>query len=110
MKKTILLLTIIGTACLSHAAIWKFDLSPPGTDRAVGMSPSNEVPVVTNSAGSGNEIGNGITFDTSTLTLSLSIGYGSAYGFSNLTGPAILMHIHGPAPTNVATGVLVDLM
>src|SRR2546426_3087417 len=109
MKKTITTFLLLGSLCISHAVIWKFDLSPPGTDNAVGLSPLNEVPAVTNSSGSGNEIGNGITFDTSTLTLSLSVGYGAAFGFSNLSGPATLMHIHGPAPTNVAAAVLIDL-
>src|SRR5436305_2059281 len=109
MKKTIATIVLLGSLYASQAVIWNFDLSPAGTDRAVGLSSSNEVPVVTNSIGSGNEIGTGITFDTSNLTLTLSIGYGSAFGFTNLTGPAVAMHIHGPAPTNVAAGVLIDL-
>lgn len=109
MKKSISTVVLLASLCASQAVIWNFDLSPAGTDHAVGLSSSNEVPVVTNSVGSGNEIGSGITFDTSTLTLSLSVGYGSAFGFSNLTGPAIAMHIHGPAPTNVAASVLIDL-
>src|SRR5258707_9711834 len=109
MKKTISTVVLLASLGASHAVIWNFDLSPAGTDHAVGLSPSNEVPVVTNSAGSGNEIGSGITFDTSTLTLSLSVGYGSAFGFTDLTGPATIMHIHGPAPTNVAASVLINL-
>src|SRR5262245_45823537 len=86
-----------------------FDLSPAGTDAAVGLSPLNEVPPATASTGSGNEIGSGISFDTSTSTLSFSIGYGSANGFSNLTGPATAMHIHGPAPTGTNAPVLIPL-
>ena len=109
MKKTITTFLLLGSLCISHAVIWKFDLSPPGTDNAVGLSPLNEVPAVTNSTGSGNEIGSGISFDTSTLTLTLSVGYGSAFGFSNLSGPATVMHIHGPAPTNIAAPVLINL-
>jgi len=109
MKKTLSTVVLLASLCGSQAVIWNFDLSPAGTDHAVGLSPSNEVPVVTNSVGSGNEIGSGITFDTSTLTLSLSVGYGSAFGFSDLTGPATIMHIHGPAPTNVAAPVLINL-
>jgi hypothetical protein len=85
-------------------------LSPPGTDKAVGLNWANEVPAVLNSTGSGNEIGNGILFDTSTLVLSLSVGYGSAFGFTDLTGPATAMHIHGPAPTNVPAPVLISLV
>src|SRR5260221_405363 len=94
----------------SHGAIINFDLSPAGTDNAVGLSPMNETPPVTNSFGSGNEIGGGITFDTDTLVLSLSIGYGSALGFTDLTGPATGMHIHGPAPTNVPAPVIISLV
>src|SRR3954467_6536982 len=84
----------------SQAAVYTFGLSPAGTDNAVGLSPLNETPPVTNSTGSGNIIGTGITYDSSTLTLNLSLGYGSALGFSDLTGAATAAHIHGPAPTN----------
>jgi hypothetical protein len=109
MTKKISTLVLFAAVGISQGTILNFDLSPPGTDKAVGLSSLNETPAVTNSTGSGNEIGTGITFDTDTLTLSLSIGYGSAYGFTDLTGPATLMHIHGPAPTNVSAGVLIDL-
>jgi hypothetical protein len=94
----------------SYGAIINFDLSPAGTDHAVGLSPQNEAPPVTNSFGSGNEIGGGITFDTDTRVLSLSIGYGSAFGFTDLTGPATVMHIHGPAPTNVPAPAIISLL
>jgi hypothetical protein len=110
MKKKYWLLAMalvgIGT---SEAAIIGFDLSPAGTDHAIGLSPLNETSVITNSTGSGNEIGSGITFNTETLTLTLSLGYGSAFGFSNLTGPAVGTHIHGPAPTNTPAPILNDL-
>ena len=94
----------------SYGAIVNFDLSPVGTDHAIGLSSLNESPAVTNSTGSGNEIGGGITFDTDTLVLSLSVGYGSAFGFTDLTGPATGMHIHGPAPTNVPAAVVISLV
>src|SRR6266542_1807515 len=61
-----LLLLTIGYA---KAAVIPFDLSPAGTDRAVGLSPSNEVGTVIGSTGSGNEILGGITFDTTTRVL-----------------------------------------
>ena len=44
------------------------------------------------------EIFSGITYNTDTNVLSFAIGYGSFAGFTNLTGPATLAHIHGPAP------------
>src|SRR6266404_4465288 len=101
MRKLIPVCIVLASLAVCKAAIISFDLSPPGTDQAVGLNWANEVPAVTNSSGSGNEIGTGILFDTSTLVLRLSIGYGSAFGFTDLTGPATAMHIHGQAPTNI---------
>src|SRR5947208_12895011 len=108
MKKLFVLL--VAGALSTHAAQLHFSLSPAGTDAAVGLSPSNEVPAVTNSIGSGNTIGNGIVFDTASSTLHLSVGYGSAAGFKDLTGVPTGMHIHSPAPVGQEAGVLIDLM
>ncbi len=102
-----LLLLTIGYA---KAAVIPFDLSPAGTDRAVGLSPSNEVGTVIGSTGSGNEILGGITFDTTTRVLSLAVGYGSSAGFSDLTGPATAMHIHGDALPETNAPVLINLI
>ena len=107
LAKGILLLMVSG-ALISQAAVYRFDLSPPGTDVAVGMSSSNEVPA-TASTGSGNEISGGISFNTSNATLTFAIGYGSAAGFTDLTGPATVMHIHGPAGPGTNAGVIIDL-
>ena len=107
MKKTVLLL--LASLVVSQAAPVDFDLSPPGTDRAVGLSPTNEAPAVTNSAGSGDEISGGITFDPTNAILTLAVGYGSAAGFSNLTGAATAAHLHGPATTGTTANVVVDL-
>jgi hypothetical protein len=41
--------------------------------------------------------------------LELAIGYGSAAGFTDLTGVPTGMHIHGPASTNQSAGILIDL-
>ncbi len=103
------MLAFLSTFALAQADLIEFDLSPTGTDAAVGLKPVNEVPTVVNSTGSGNEISGGITFDTTTSTLTFAIGYGSSAGFTNLTGAATGLHIHGPAPAGVATGVLFDL-
>jgi hypothetical protein len=102
---TIALSTALATA--TYAAIIPFDLSPAGT--GVGLSPLNEVPPVTNSVGSGAEVFDGISFDTDTALLSVAVGYGSAAGYTNLTGPATVMHIHGPAGPGTNAGVVVDL-
>src|SRR6266702_320454 len=94
MKRCIVPVFLLLGIALAKADIIPFDLSPPGTDKAVGLSPSNEVGTVIGSTGSGNEILGGITFDTTTRVLSLAVGYGSAAGFSDLTGRAAAMHIH----------------
>jgi hypothetical protein len=68
------------------------------------------VPPAIGSTGSGGDISAGILFDTDTSVLQVVVGYGSAAGFTDLTGPAIAMHIHGPARTNQNAGVLVSLV
>src|SRR5262249_8928289 len=104
------LLSLSAAALTSQAALVHFDLSPSGTDHAVGLSPSNEVPVVTNSTGSGSTISGGITFDAGTMVMHMAVGYGSAAGFSDLTGPPIGMHIHSPAGPGTNANVLVGLL
>src|SRR5260370_15574340 len=97
MKKFLVL--TLGAAVSSQAALIHFDLSPPGTDVAVGLSPSTQVPPVTNSTGSGNTISGGIVFDSDANLMHLAIGYGSAAGFTDLTGVPTSIHIPSPAPT-----------
>lgn len=103
---------IIGLCAITaplYADILNFDLSPAGSTAAVGLSPANEVPApVAASTGSGNETFTGITFDTTTKVLSVSLGYGSFAGFTNLTGPATAAHIHGPAATNATAPPIHD--
>lgn len=82
-----------------QADILQFDLSPASA--TPGLSPANEVPPATGT-GSGGETFTGITFDTVTNVLSVSLGYGSFAGFTNLTGPVTAAHLHGPA-TAMAT-------
>src|SRR5215831_7851447 len=109
MKDSILLLLLATSTLSSPAALIQFDLSPPGTDVAVGLSPSNQVPVVTNSTGSGNTISGGIVLDTDSSVLQIAIGYGSAAGFTDLTGVPVAMHIHSAAPAGQNAGVFIDL-
>ncbi len=54
-------------------------------------------------------IESGIWFDTVTSNLSFVIGYGSAAGFQDLTGPATGAQLRGPATTTGTAGVLFDL-
>lgn len=109
LLKGSLALLLLSSVALTQAAVFRFDLSPAGTDVAVGLSPLNEVPAATNSTGSGNEISGGISFDTTSSTLTFAIGYGSSAGFANLTAPAAAMHIHGPAFAGTNAPVLFDL-
>lgn len=99
----------MSTLGLAQAAIIEFDLSPTGTSAAVGLKPANEVPAVLTSTGSGNEISGGISFNTTTNTLSFAMGYGSAAGFTDLTGAATQLHIHAPAAAGAIAPPLFDL-
>src|SRR5215831_4419641 len=101
--KHIIPLALLMTVTSLQGAVVLFDVSPPGTDNAVGLSPLNEAPPVSGSSGSGGVTGTGITFDTTSLTLNLS------FGFSNLTGTATDVAIQGPAPTNANAAVAIDL-
>ena len=107
MKRHLLAVASLALVPIMYAEVYQVDLSP--TNGVPGLSPANEVPAVTNSTGSGGEILSGITFDTDTSTLSVAIGYGSAARFTDLTGPATGMHIHGPAAVDATAPVLVDL-
>lgn len=109
MKKNLFLATLAMAATTASADIISFDISPPGISAAEGLSPSNELHMVIDSMGFGDEVMTGVTLDTETLLLSVSVGYGSAAGFTDLTGPATAMHIHGPAPASGEAGPLVDL-
>jgi hypothetical protein len=100
---------IIASAFAAQAAVVDFDISPPGTDVDTELSPLNAVPAVTNSMGSGGELGEGIYYDMDAELLILNVGYGAAAGFTNLTGAAVAAHIHGPAPTGSVAGIIVDL-
>jgi len=65
---------------------------------------------VTNSTGSGDAISGGILLDTTSNVLQVAIGYGSAAGFTDLSGAATGMHIHAPATASTNAGVLVSLV
>jgi hypothetical protein len=111
MKPSLSLLAACAAFLTAQADVVNLSLSPPGTDSAVGLSPANESPAVTNSTGSGNAISGGISVSTTptNATLTLAVGYGSAAGFTDLTGPATSVGIFGPAPTNSNAGLVVDL-
>jgi hypothetical protein len=108
MKKMFIAL-LASFAVSTQAELIPIGVSPAGTDAAVGLSPSNEVPAVGGSSGSGGTISGGVVFDTGTRELMLTLGYGSAAGFTDLTGPATSMTLNGPAGTNQTATVLADL-
>jgi transcription elongation factor len=64
------------------------------------ISPSSEVPPVTNSQGMGQLAA---TYDTDTKVLTYTATY------SGLTGSATMAHFHGPAPVGKAAGVMVPI-
>jgi hypothetical protein len=102
MKKLLLGLCIASS--LARADVIVFDVGPDG------LNPNNEVPaVVVPSTGTGGVIESGVWFDTVASNLSFVLGYGSAAGFQDLTGPALAAHIHGPASTAESAGVLFNL-
>ncbi len=103
MKKTLSTLTLCSALAVAQGDMVKFDLAPNG------LNPTNVVPVITNSTGSGNVISGGIALQTTNSTLTFAIGYGTAAGFSNLTGQATAVSLNGPAPTGSNAAVLVDL-
>jgi hypothetical protein len=100
---------LLSSAAVCQATLIPIGVSPAGSDAAPGLSPSNEVPVVSNSTGSGGTVSGGIEFDTDSSMLMLTVGYGSAAGFTDLTGPATSLTLNGPAGTNENAAVLFDL-
>lgn len=79
----------------------------------LGLRTGNENPPVV-TGGSGGIL-SGISFDTDTNILTIDIGWGSGNGFTDLSGPALIAHIHGPtvdpAPAGFSqnAGTLYDL-
>src|SRR3954467_14817517 len=98
MKKILCSVALLASLAAAQADIIQFNLSPGG------LSPTNEVPPVTNSSGSGDKISTGISFDTASAILSFNIGYGSDQGFLDLTGPATYANIQSPASLNENAG------
>jgi hypothetical protein len=109
MKKLVSILSSCVLAAAVQAGVIPFDLSPAGTDAAVGLSPLNQVPPATNSTASGNEISAGISFDTNSLELTVTVGFGAAAGFTDLSAPITALHIHGPAGPGTNGPVIVGL-
>ena len=112
-----LALSLIGISTLTlaggvHAEVLSFNLDGK---HAPGMDVLNETHATTVTTPTGGEVGAGITYDTATNILDVNIAWGSANGFTDLTGPATDAHLHGPtanpAPAgfNDAAGVSVGI-
>ena len=76
----------------SRGSIIQLDFS--GT-AGTGLLTGNENPAVV-TGGSGGKVGPGITFDNASNVLTLNVAWGSANGFTDLTGSTTGGHIHGP--------------
>src|SRR5512133_3816754 len=75
---------------VTQAAIVSFDLrGKAGT----GLLPGNENATLAGTPGSGGELGAGIFFNDVTNLLTIDVGWGSANGFTDLTGNASAGHI-----------------
>jgi len=108
MRAQLLSVLFLTVACFGRADIVEFDLSPPGSGVGIGLHPENEI-IPGFSNGSGNEIGSGIFLDTGTRMLTLNFAYGSAFGFTDLTGPAFSWLLHGPSPVSETAPVIFNL-
>ncbi|HET6409184.1 MAG TPA: CHRD domain-containing protein [Chthoniobacteraceae bacterium] len=93
LTKIAAIAAFIASALSANAAIINLDLLGKA---GPGLLPGNENFTINGVPGSGGEVGAGIFFNDVTLSLTINIAWGSANGFTNLTGNAIDGHIHGP--------------
>jgi CHRD domain len=77
----------------AQAATLAVDLQGKG---GFGLLPGNENATLAGTPGTGGELGSGILFNDVTNVLTINVGWGSANGFTNLTGNANGGHLHGP--------------
>jgi hypothetical protein len=94
------LIALSSLALSAQAAIVPYDLQGKA---GFGLLAGNQNTAINGTPGSGGEVGTGITLDTNTNALSINVAWGTANGFTNLTGPGIAGHIHG-ITTNPAPG------
>lgn len=89
--KLVIAASLVLAPVAAQATQWSFSLAGKG---GAGLLPGNENFTVNGAAGSGGELGAGILFDDVTNVLSVHVGWGSANGFTDLTGNATAAHIH----------------
>lgn len=96
MNKLLTFLAMCVLSLTARAAIIQFDLQGQA---GAGLLPGNET-------GTGGEIGAGISFDDVTKMLTINVGWGTANGFTNLTGAASAAHVHGITASNAPASFL----
>jgi len=96
LKKLFMAFAIVGILSLVSSADAQIVLFDIEGKAGSGLLPGNENPSVTESS-SGGELGSGVRFDVGLSRLFINVGWGSANGFTDLTGDASAMHIHGAA-------------
>jgi glucose/arabinose dehydrogenase len=81
----------------AEAHIISFDLVGKA---GAGLLSGNQNGTINGNPGSGGEAGDGIVFNDQTGVLTINVAWGSANGFTNLTGDATAGHIHGPTASS----------
>lgn len=111
MKTLLTSIVSIAFTLQASGAIIPFNLQGQA---GFGLLSGNETGAVLGTPGSGDEIGAGVTFDDVSKVLTINVGWGTANGFTNLTGVANGAHLHGPAtlgtPFTTNAGVVVNFI
>jgi len=87
----------IGGVLSAQAHMISFDLVGKA---GPGLLSGNQNGTINGTPGSGGEVGSGIVFNDQTGVLTINVAWGSANGFTNLTGNATAGHIHGPTASS----------
>lgn len=95
LMHTSAVLAILAGASQAHAALHFFRLEGKA---GLGLLSGNENHAMNANftAGSGGLRAGALVFDDVTRSLSINVGWGSANGFTDLSGNATIGHIHGP--------------
>ena len=104
MKKLLFITAACVTSLTIQAQIWEFDLAGLG---GPGLTGASEPGAVVPSTASGGELNEGfpgaypsINYNVATKQLQVPIGWGTANGFTDLTGDFTAWHIHGPVSSD----------
>ena len=97
--RNLFLAVALSAACVlsAQAHIISFDLLGKA---GPGLLSGNQNQPINGTPGSGGEVGSGIVFNDQTGVLTINVAWGSANGFTNLSGNATAGHIHGPTASS----------